>query len=269
MPDYTLDISKEGEKETGQILLRVGTQNTWQVLKAPSWFNYTGGKWMRGRNATKFSQTSYISLIDTASHGYDVARFPEFPYAPGSKFEASLVDRVGIFQIDGAIFNVEVEAGPPAHKTFCVREVWGAAVSYLAFQAETITFEINDPFTQESALYVYDGFGISIGLPVKKLPPVLPGGSGAGPWNYFEAPGWWTVRDFGGDVCFQAIYNVGMGTSKSYNVFQFRGHVDNYPGYEIEISDFQTGNTYALPSTGDTAGSMELVKPGRAPVNPR
>jgi hypothetical protein len=269
MPDYTLDISKDGEKETGQILLRVGTQNIWHVTKAPSWFNYTGGTWMRGRTATKFRQMSYISLIDTTSNGYDVARLPEFPYSPGSKFKASLVAKVGFLQTDSGSFDVEVEAGPPTHKTFRIREVWGGAASYLVFQVETVTFEINDPSTQETATYVYKGFGIGFGLPIKKLPPVLPGGSGGGPWNNFEAPGWWTVRDFGGDVCLQAPYNVGLGTSKSYNILEFRGHVDNYPGYEVEINDFQTGNTYALPSSGVTSGSMELATPGKAPVNPR
>lgn len=180
-----------------------------------------------------------------------------------------LVAKVGIFQIGSDIFDVEVEAGPPAHKTFCIREIWGGAVSFLVFQVETVTFEISDPSTQESALYVYKGFGIGFGLPIKKLPPVLPGGSGAGPPNYFKAPGWWTVRDFGGDVCLQSPYNVGIGTSKSYNMLEFRGHVDNYPGYEVEIKDFQTGKTYALPSSGATSGSMDLVTPGSAPVNPR
>lgn len=268
MPDYTLDISKKGEKDTGQLLVRVGNQNTWQVLTPVSWFNYTGGTWHRGTTATKFSQISYIALTDRASNGYDVARLPEFPYSPGSKFTASLVSRIAFFQVDDGDFDVAVKSGPPPHKTFCIREVWGAAISYTVVQAETVTFEINDPSTQESALYAYKGVGFSIGLPVKKLPSTLPGGSGAGPWNYFEAPGWWTVKDFGGDVCLQAPYNAGMGTSKSYNILQFRGHVDNYPGYEVEIKDFQTGNTYALPSSGATAGAMELIT-RRPPVNPR
>jgi len=270
MPDYVLNISKEGESEQGQLLVRVGKQNNWMALQSPRWFTATGGSWHRGRNATKFRQFSYIALTG-ADGEYDVARLPEFPYAPGSTFKASLVEKVAFFQVPGGEIDVEVEAGPPPYKPFRIREVWGAAVSYTVFQVETVTFEINDPKANETALYRYKGFGISIGPPKIPLPKTLPGASGSGPWNDFQAPSWWTVKDFEGDACLQAPYNVGMGTSLSYNIFQFRGHVNDYPGYEVEIPSLSTGRTYALPSTGETSGSMELAIPAnpRPPVSPR
>ena len=258
MPDYVLNISKKAETDTGQLLVRVGTQNNWKALQSPSWFTAASGSWYRGRNATKFRQFSFTVLTDDTS-GRSVATLPEFPYAPGSKFTGSLMTHLGPFQFPGEEFDVEVQAGPPPYKAFRLREVWGTAISYGVGQAETVTFEINDPKTQETATYRYKGVGLSIGLPIKKLPKTLPGVSTAGPWNDFQAPSWWTVKDFEGDASLHSD-NLGFGTSVSHNVFQFRGHVNNYPGYEIEIPSLQTGQTYSLPSTGETAGSLEIVK---------
>jgi hypothetical protein len=75
---------KKGEKDTGQLLVRVGAQNNWMALRSPSWSTAASGRWYRQTNSTKFRQFSYIVLIDTSSKS--VASLPEFPYAPGSKF---------------------------------------------------------------------------------------------------------------------------------------------------------------------------------------
>ncbi|MGD0515306.1 MAG: hypothetical protein ABSA29_18545 [Terriglobales bacterium] len=225
------------------------------ALQSPSWFTATSGTWYRQTNSTKFRQFSYIVLIDTSSKS--VASLPEFPYAPGSKFTGSIMDHLGPFQLPGDDFDVEIKSGPPPYRSFRIRETWGAAISYVIGQAETVTFEIYDPKTQETATYRYKGVGLSIGLPIPKIPKTLPGASAVGPWNDFQAPSWWTVRDFGGDARLHSD-NLGLGTSVSSNFFEFRGHVNNYPGYEVQITSLQTGRTYSLPSSGETSGSMEI-----------
>jgi hypothetical protein len=265
MPDYVLNISKQGETDTVRLLVRVGKQNSWMALKSPRWFTSASGTWFRRASSSpRGGSDSFIELID-ASSSKAVMRLREFPYSPGTKFSAFLVTQWGPFITSGDSIDVEVEAGPPPYRPFRIREVSGAAISAVVVQKESVTFEINDPKTQETAVYWYSGFGLSIGFP--KTPPVLPSVSAPGDWNDFMAPSWWTVKDFEGDACLQAD-SVGMGTKKSYNIFQFRGHVDNYPGYEVVIRGFKTGNTYALPSAGETAGSMELARQ-RPPVSPR
>jgi hypothetical protein len=260
MPDYVLNISKQGEADTGQLLVRVGTQNNWLALQSPGWFTATSGSWYRQTNATKFRQFSYIQLTD-ASNSNSVASLPEFPYAPGSKFTGSLMTHVGPFQFQGASFDVEVQAGPPPYKPFRIREVWGGAVSYgtpISVQVETVTFEVNDPKTGETARYRYKGIGLSVGIPKLPLPKTSPGASLVGPWNDFQAPSWWTVKDFEGDARLHSD-NLGLGTSYSSNFFEFMGHVANYPGYEVVIPSLQTGRTISLPSSGETSGSMEIA----------
>jgi hypothetical protein len=105
---------------------------------------------------------------------------------------------------------------------------------------------------------VYKGVGLSIGPPIKRLPSTLPGESSSGPWNDFEAPGWMTEKDFSGDARLQTFYNVGMGSDKSSNTFDFAGNVDGNPGFLVHVETLNTGRTFSLPSTGFSTGSMSF-----------
>jgi hypothetical protein len=128
-----------------------------------------------------------------------------------------------------------------------------------------VGFEILDVATNLSALYAYKGVGLSIGLPLPKLPNTIPGASAKGPPNDFEAPGWMLADDFEGDATLQSG-NVALGTSYSKNCFEFAGHVDNFPGFWGRIPDLQTGRTFGLPSAGFSSGSMKLVRGAQARV---
>jgi hypothetical protein len=63
----------------------------------------------------------------------------------------------------------------------------------------------------------------------------------------------------------QAPYNLGAATipftggTKSWNIFQFGGNTEGRRGFLVELTDFQTANTYSLPSSGFTSGQMTLT----------
>ena len=191
--------------------------------------------------------------------GNAVARLPDQPYKLGDTFRGNLISTWWIIQTDGESFDINVKACPPTTKKFRLWESWGGALSYTVVQGEVVGFEIMDLVTNMSALYVYKGVGLSIGLPIKKLPNAIPGASSRGPANDFEAPGWMLAEDFEGDATLQAA-NVALGTSYSKNCFDFAGHVDNFPGFWGRIPDLQTGRTFGLPSAGFSSGSMKLVR---------
>jgi hypothetical protein len=191
----------------------------------------------------------------------------EFPYQFHDRFKGNLIDRGAFFQTPGDDFDVLVVSAPPAMKKFRIRETWSGTLSVVVIQGEMCGFEILDPTTNQSQTYLYRGVGISFGIPSEKLPSTLPGASNSGPWNEFEAPGWMTVRDFSGDARFTTIYNVGLGTSSSLNVFDFAGNVDGNPAFLVHIERFSTGHTLSLPSTGFSSGSMSFPEvPSDAPA---
>ncbi len=263
-----LKISQPG-KDSGVLVIGMFKDHTWHLEASVNWFPGMSGTWGRVRNATKFRQFSFLRLAD--EKGVSIADFPEPPYTLGQKFPAHLVDHWWIFESSGASFDVEVLQCPPTKKDFQIREVWAGSVSYAVVQGEAAGLEILDPTANITATYVYKGAGLTIGLPkIPKLPKVgdapnkvkdaLSHGSGSssGPWNDFTAPGYLGVNDFEGDATLQTIYNVGMATDKSANVFDFGGNVDNQPGFLVHIASFSTGRTFSLPSSGFSSGSMTI-----------
>lgn len=79
--------------------------------------------------------------------------------------------------------------------------------------------------------------------------------------------GYWTIEYTGGgkgsyrnrvvairDAGSASPGSLGMGTSKSWSILRFGQE------YRVELTNFSSGNTYALPATGFTNGKMTLVK---------
>jgi hypothetical protein len=237
------------------MLVGIGRDHSWRVEHPVSWIESTEGKWVRRTNATKFRQFVFIELLSPAGQG--IIRMQDFPYRFHDKFSGSLMSG-GLLSIETAAFDVLVVAAPPATKNFRIRETWAASASAWIAQGEACAFEVLDPATNKSQTYLYKGAGLSVGLPIKKLPN-LPGGlSGTGPWNDFEAPGWMTEGDFSGSAQLQTFYNLGMGSSQSRNIFDFAGDVDGNPNYLVHIDSFSTGHTFSLPSAGFSSGSMSI-----------
>jgi hypothetical protein len=268
-----LRISKPNEG-SGILVLGMFKDHSWYLETPVSWFPGRSGTWSRVRNATKFRTFSFLRLAD--EKGVSVADFPEPPYTLNDKFKASLIAHAWIFEYAGESFDVEVQQCPPPQKKFRIREVWAGSVTYAVIQGEAAGFEIEDEKTNATEIYIYKGAGLSIGLPkipkvgdaVNKAKDFLSQGSAStsGPWNDFTAPGWMGAEDFEGDAMLQTFYNVGLGTDKSRNAFEFGGNVDNKPGYLVQIKDFSTGRTFSLPSSGFSNGSMKVAfKSGTAP----
>ena len=267
-----LKITKGGE--SGVLILGMFKDRSWRLEAPVSWLPASSGKWSRVRNATKFRQFSFLSLADPAGHS--VADFPEPPYTQQQTFQANLISHFWFFEMPGDPFDVEVLACPPPSKNFEIRETWAASASVEVVQGEAAGMEIKDVDTGATAIYVYKGLGLVIGFP--KIPGLggVPGKivdgankfkdaaskgglSSSGPPNAFTAPGYLTVYDFEGDATLQTIYNVGVGTDKSANVFDFGGAVNNLPGFMVHIDSFSTGRTFSLPSSGFSSGSMTLI----------
>jgi len=160
-----------------------------------------------------------------------IANLPEPPYSLGGKCQSNIVEHWWIFESSGAPFDVEVLQCPPLKKNFQICEIWAGSVSTAVIQGEAAGFEISDPAAGISATYVYKGVGLTIGLPgipkvgnaINSVKDALSHGgvSGKGPINDFSAPGYLGVNDFEGDATLQTIYNLGLGTDKSANVFDF------------------------------------------------
>lgn len=271
-----LKISKSGI--SGILVFGIFKDNTWHLESPVSWFPAMSGKWTRVRNATKFRQFSFLRLGN--ERGQSIADFPEPPYTLQEKFSANLISRWWIFEGPGDSFDVEVVQCPPPKKDFEIRETWAASASYAVVQGEAAGFEIKDVASGATAIYVYKGAGLVIGLP--KIPKVggvvnevkdkLSVGSAStqGPPNNFTAPGYISIYDFEGDATLQTIYNVGLGTDKSRNVLDFGGNIEGKPGFLVHIPDFSTGRTFSLPSSGFSSGKMTLLSnpAGTAPTIP-
>jgi hypothetical protein len=260
-----LKISKSGI--SGILVLGMFKDHTWHLESPVSWFPAMSGQWARIRNATKFRTFSFLRVMD--EKGQSIADFPEPPYTLQQKFTANLISRWWIFESAGDPFDVEVQQCPPPTKDFEIWETWAASVSYAVVQGEAGGFEIKDVASGATAVYVYKGAGLVIGMP--KIPKVgtaankvkdalsVGGVTTTGPTNKFTAPGYLGVYDFGGDATMQTPYNLGLGTDKSFNIFEFGGNVDNKPGFLVHIDGFSTGRTFSLPSSGFSSGSMTLV----------
>jgi hypothetical protein len=254
MAQARLQITKDNV--TGYLLIGIGRDHTWRLEGPVPWVDGTQGTWARRTNATKFRQFTFIELCNAAGKG--VIRMQDFPYKLLDKFQGDLVSHLWIFEAPGAAFDVLVVAAPPPTKRFRIRESWAGALSVVVAQTEVCGFEILDTTTNQSQSYLYKGIGISFGPPIKKLPSVMPGASSSGPWNDFDAPGWMTEKDFSGDATLQTFYNVGLGTDKSRNAFDFAGNVDGNPGFLVHLDNLSTGRTFSLPSAGFSSGSMNV-----------
>jgi hypothetical protein len=172
-----------------------------------------------------------------------------------------LRNHLWIFESSGDPFDVEPIQVPPPVKNFKIREKFDGSVSYTFYTVEAAGFEIQDE-AGNSAHYIYKGAGLS--LSSEKLPNWSPGASPPGPWNDFTAPGWLSVDDFEGDATMQMPYNTGVttipfGGTKSWTIFEFGGNSDGRRGFLVRLTDMQTANTYSLPSSGFTSGSMMLT----------
>lgn len=263
MHQCRLEITKSGQSTN--LVMGTGKFHFWRLVTPVAWWTgATAGYWTRRTNSTKFRSFSYLELLGPT--GNSVARLPEQPYKMADKFQGTLITRSWIFETDGESFDVTVKESAPTRKKFRLWESWGGSLSYTVLQSEVVGFEIMDQTTNLSALYLYKGVGLSIGLPIPKVPNTVPSASFKGPPNDFEAPGWMLAEDFEGDATLQAG-NVGLGTPYSKNCFEFAGHVDNFPGFWGRIPDLQTGRTLGLPSAGFSSGSMRLVRgaQGRSP----
>ena len=254
MAQARLQITKDGV--SGFMLLGIGKDHSWRLEAPIPWINGVQGTWFVGRNATKFRQFSFLELTNSAGKG--VARLPDRTFKALDTFKGSLVENVWVFEVPGPDFDIQVQQAPPEKKGYKIRESWAGSLSALVGQVEVCGMEIMDPATNQTQSYKYRGIGLSIGPPIKKLPNVMPGASSAGPWNDFDAPGWMGLQDFSGDATLQTIFNVGLGTSQSRNVFDFAGNIEGRPGFLVHLDDFQTGRTFSLPSTGFSSGSMNL-----------
>jgi hypothetical protein len=260
-----LKVTKSGV--SGVLVLGMFKDHTWHLEAPVAWWPASSGTWFRVRNATKFRQFSFLRLTDEKGQG--IADFPEPPYTLQQKFTANLVNHVWIFETSGDPFDVEVQDCPPPSKDFEIREIWAASASYAVVQGEAAGMEIKDVASGATAVYIYKGAGLVIGLP--KIPKVgdaankvkdalsQGGASSSGPPNKFTAAGYLSVYDFEGDAMLQTIYNLGLGTDKSANVFDFGGNVEGKPGFLVHISEFSTGRTFSLPSSGFSSGSMMLL----------
>jgi hypothetical protein len=125
----------------------------------------------------------------------------------------------------------------------------------LSVQVENVYFLIHDKDAKTQAFYVYSGFGLSGGLPIKLLPKKSAGVTYRGDWNEFSAP-IHSVEHFGGaSRFFQGALN--LGTSLSYNTFCFGGF-RSWFHYLVEIKGFKTGKGVGLPSGSETIGTLQL-----------
>ena len=252
MAQVRLKVTKGGID--GYIRLGVGTDHRWQLERQVPWLDAMQGKWQRGTTASKFQQYVYIELMDERGKG--LMRIKNSPHIPTESFKASLLDHFMGMEMPGESVSVLVLSGPPAYKAFKIRQSWGGSLAFTVAQTEWCGFEIGDTITGETQTYSYRGVGLTIGPPIKKLPNI-PGSVGtAGPWNDFQAPGWMTVRDFAGDATLSTIYNAGMGSDKSMNVFDFAGGIDGNPQCLVHLTDFSTGRSFSLPSSGISVGHM-------------
>jgi len=255
--------------ENAVLLLGVGNDHTWSMEAPVEWVPATDGKWLIWTGAvTKGSKTMYLSLRDAAGNEVFGMKLP--PYKVAEKLTATLhkdkPSRFWIFYIAdaGETVDVEVLSAPNPAKTYRIREKWDATVSVGVATGEHASLEVLDPDKNLIATYHYTAAGLGFGLPIKKLPNVIPGLSTPGPWNDFTAPEYMTVDDFGGDAWMSTLYSLGMGSEYSVVDFKFAGHQEGRVGYLVHMPQFSTGRTWALPSTGDTSGSMELFEKGKA-----
>ena len=249
----------------------MGHNHGWWMSPPVDWFPALRGTWARGANATKFHQFTTIILFDES--GDAIAELPEPPYVLGKNFQGNLRKNWLVFSAPADAFDVAPIAGPPEKKHFRIRERWDANISYLVYAVEAAGFEIQDS-DGKNAFYIYRGAGLS--LPIPKLPALGPGVSPDGPWNEFDAPGWLAVDDFEGDAVMQNIYNSGVATfplsgggTMSRTVFDFGGNTEGRRGYLVHLDDFQTADTYALPSSGVTSGKMFITTSSERPVPQR
>ncbi len=271
MAECRLAISRPGMPGT-DLIMGLGNDHNWRLEKPVPWLPVSRGTWARGTNATKFSQSTFISILDQT--GKSIARMNDHPYTSGQNFKASMMDHLWIFEAPGVeTFDVFVRMFP-LPKKFRIRETMGGALSYVVVQGEGIFFEIQDIQAVKPILYIYRGIGLT--TPIPKIPKVpidkVPGaGSGEGLWNDFTAPGWMSATDFEGDAMMQSG-NLALGTSISSNHFSFAGHVDNRPGYLVELN-LNTGRTIGLPNIGFSSGTMKLWNDSSSaphpPVRPR
>src|SRR5262249_26117103 len=145
------------------------------------------------------------------------------------------------------------------------RETSDLIVSYWFAQAEDAGFEIQDPATGVSAFYEYVGAGFALSPPGIWPLKAAGGASTAGSWNDFTAPGYMEVDDFSGHASIQTPVSVGFGSSTSYNILEINAATSDF-GADVLISNFSTGNTWGLPSSGYTSGRLRLVGSSAAPT---
>lgn len=129
--------------------------------------------------------------------------FPNSLMRMARTFGAAWFRDGGFFESDLESFDVLVISAPPQTKKFKLCESWSGALSYVVLQAETFGTKIVDLQTNMIAC-AYKGTGLSIGLPIKKLPNIMSALTTRGRWNDFEAPGWMLADDFEGDATIQS-----------------------------------------------------------------
>jgi hypothetical protein len=142
----------------------------------------------------------------------------------------------------------------PNNKLYYIRLLGGVNVSGGPAALDGLVFQIVDETKKNPANYLFVGFGPGLGPPIKKLPPVLGGANFPGPWNCFEAPRAKTTAGFEGKASFQYL-GINAGTSISIGELEFGGF--RFPGgYLVDIRNFHTGRTIALPGISFTDGSL-------------
>jgi hypothetical protein len=253
----TLHVTKDGVG--GDLIVEVGRRHSWHCAAPSPWFPAERGNWVRGRNATKFRQFTYLSLLDTT--GREVARMPDQPWRSQAHLQCNLTDHLWVFQASGAPYDAVMVVGPPLSKRFRLREMFDGAIGYgvIGPAGELAFFQIADPDASIAATYVFRATGIGVGLPFKRLPSWSPSASTPGPWNDFDAPGWMTVSDFDGDAMMQSAVALPYVSGASYTDLQFVGHVDDAVGYLCHIANMSTGRTFSLPSVTITSGGMSMM----------
>ena len=258
MSTYGIRMTRGG-MDAGVMSFDPGKAHFWSVFPQPPWLRAQSGTWIRMVFSTRAgTRPHYIEL--TSSQG-SVARLPDMPYEVGKTMKGTILDAGlwGMFAGPSGEFDALISSAP-APRSFQIREVGGASIAGLfVMQVDLLTFEIKDVESGESKIYGFTGVGLTNPGP-KSLPPVMPGVDFSGPWNDFNAPGWFTVTDFEGKAVLTSA-TLAVGSSISKNSFSFAPRENTNDEFWVDSLNLQTGRSLAIPSVSRVPGSLSLPPP--------
>ncbi len=276
MRDRQFTIWKKESTEHCGLRVTFGVSKRWYFTNGPwaDWFGVRDGTWSAMEHKTEQLKIDKFLFLWGGRRIFSCRSWGKY----GESYP--------LHGQEGANFILKARADFPETKKFRIMVMSQAGVSQsvpiinTSVQAERIYLKIEDIAEGETATYTYTGAGLAPDLPfgkgaakvvgklggaaerMKKVEGAVGalgkgGVSAPGDWNNFDAPGWMSAYDFGGSATAGTVYSAGMGSSKSWNTFSFGGT----DGMLIELYDFSTGATYALPQAAAfTTGRMSLDK---------